>query len=67
MTPFQTWSQDHLLLRSGDRASLLFTSGDLAGGPVRRRAHRPLPLIVANHTLPGVWALAGSVPVATLR
>lgn len=65
-TKFQTWAQEHPLLRPGDVVSLLFNAGDLDPGAGARRRPRA-PLMVANHTLPGVWALAGSVPVATLR
>ena len=62
-TRFQTWAQDHLLLRSGDLVSVLFAPGDLLGTPRRP----PMPLIVANHTLRGIWGLPGCAPIATLR
>ena len=67
-TRLQTWAQDRLLLRSGDVVSVLFDLGDL-DAPVTRRRRRqpPMPLIVANHTLRGVWALVGAAPIATLR
>ena len=67
-TRLQTWAQDRLLLRSGDLVSLLFDRGALAA-PVTRRRRRdqpPMPLVVANHTLRGVWALVGAAPIATL-
>ena len=45
-------------------AGLLFEPGVLARARKRRR---PMPLMVANHTMRRVWALVGSAPVATLR
>ena len=70
-TRLQTWAQDRLLLRSGDVVSVLFDRGDLAapapGLRRRRRLQPPMPLVVANHTLRGVWALVGAAPIATLR
>ena len=62
---FETWAQDHVLLRPGDVATVLLEPGAIAAHAGRRRP--PMPLIVANHTLRRVWALAGSAPVATLR
>lgn len=62
VTPFETWTQDRVLLRAGDRVSLLFP-GDAR--PSRR--HPPMPLMVADHTTGDVWPLAGSVPVRMLR
>lgn len=62
-TRFETWAQDHLALRPGDSVTLLFRAGEL--GPAFRG--RPMPLMVGNHTQRRVWALVGSVPVATLR
>ncbi len=62
ITRFQTWAQDHVLLRPGDSASLLFAPGDL-----QRRKGTPMPLSAANHTLGAVWALPGSLPVERLR
>lgn len=61
---FETWAQDHVVLRPGDEVSLLFEPGVLARARKRRR---PMPLMVANHTMRRVWALVGSAPVATLR
>jgi len=63
VTRFETWAQDHILLRAGDSVTLLFDEGDLRPG--RRR--RPMPLMVANHTVRRIWALVGSAPVCTLR
>ncbi len=67
-TRLQTWAQDRLVLRTGDVVSVLFDRGAL-GAPITRRGRRqpPMPLIVANHTLRGVWALVGAAPIATLR
>ncbi len=67
-TRLQTWAQDRLLLRPGDLVSVLFDPGALEA-VVRRRRRRqpPMPLVVANHTLRGVWALVGAAPIATLR
>lgn len=70
-TQLQTWAQDRLLLRSGDVVSVLFDRGAF-DAPVRprrgrRRNEPPMPLVVANHTLRGVWALVGAAPIATLR
>ena len=68
-TRLQTWAQDRLLLRTGDVVSVLFDRGDLDAPVKRRRGRRqpPMPLVVANHTLRGVWALVGAAPIATLR
>jgi len=63
MTRFETWAQDHILLRPGDVVTLLFGAGDLAP----RRRGRPMPLMVGNHTMRRAWALVGSAPVVTLR
>ena len=38
-----------------------------AGDDARGRPPAPMPLVVANHTLRGVWALVGAAPIATLR
>ncbi|HEY5142442.1 MAG TPA: hypothetical protein VII98_02960 [Solirubrobacteraceae bacterium] len=62
-TRFETWAQDHILLRPGDRVTLLFEPGDLRPG----RRGRPMPLMVGNHTMRRAWALVGSAPVVTLR
>lgn len=62
-TLLRTWAQDHLVLRAGDIVSVLCEPGDLVGG----RERRVMPLIVGNHTLRGLWALAGSAPVRSLR
>jgi len=62
-TRFETWAQDHILLRPGDTVTLLFEPGDLQP----RRRGRPMPLMVGNHTMRRVWALVGSAPVITLR
>jgi hypothetical protein len=62
-TRFETWAQDHIRLRPGDRVSLLFDAGDLHNA----RRGRPMPLMVGNHTLRRAWALVGSAPIATLR
>lgn len=66
LTRFDTWAQDHILLRRGDVATLLFTEGELAR-PIRRLRVRAMPLMVGNHTLRRAWALVGSEPIATLR
>jgi hypothetical protein len=66
VTLLRTWAQDHLVLRPGDVVSVLCEPGDLLPGRVGRRA-RVMPFLVANHTLRGLWALAGSAPVWTLR
>lgn len=62
-TLLRTWAQDHLVLRRGDVVSVLCEPGDLLGD----RQRRVMPLIVGNHTLRGLWALAGSAPVRSLR
>ena len=62
VTPFETWTQDHVLLRRGDRVSVLFPAGERG---TRRRP--PMPLVVADHTTGTVWPLAGALPVETLR
>ena len=56
-TRFETWVQDHVLLRPGDRASLLFAPGDLG-----REKGLPMPMTAANHTLCVDWALPGAQP-----
>ena len=61
-TRFETWVQDRVLLRPGDRASLLFIPGDL-----ERRKGLPMPLSAANHTLGAAWALPGSCAFERLR
>jgi hypothetical protein len=66
-TRLRTWAQDHLVLRPGDVVSVLCETGDLLAGRDDGRKRRVMPLIVANHTLRGLWALAGSAPVRTLR
>lgn len=54
-TRFETWVQDHVLLRPGDLASLLFPPGEL-----ERRKGVPMPLVAVNHTLDVSWALPGA-------
>lgn len=54
-TGFETWVQDHVLLRPGDVASLLFPAGEL-----ERRKGLPMPLVAVNHTLDVTWALPGA-------
>ncbi len=66
-TRLQTWAQDHLLLRPGDVVSVLCEPGDLLAGREDGRRRRVMPLSVANHTLRGLWTLAGCAPVRTLR
>lgn len=56
-TRFETWTQDRVLLRPGDRASLVFAPGDL-----QRRRGLPMPLKATNHTLGTVWHLPGAPP-----
>ena len=56
-TRFQTWTQDRVLLRPGDRASLVFAPGDLG-----RRRRVPMPLTATNHTLGVCWELPGAPP-----
>lgn len=63
VTRFETWAQDHILLRPGDVVTLLFGAGDLSA----RRRGRPMPLMVGNHTMRRAWALVGSAPLVTLR
>jgi len=61
-TEFETWVQDRLMLRTGDRVSLLFPPGELA-----RPKDFPMPLTAANHTLGASWALVGAAPGELLR
>ena len=61
LTCFETWVQDRVLLRAGDRASLIFPPGDL-----RRSKGLPMPLSAANHTLCVSWALPGCIAVERL-
>lgn len=63
---FDTWAQDHIVLRPGDVVTLLFDPGELSK-PVRRLSVRAMPLMVGNHTMRRAWALVGSQPIATLR
>ena len=62
VTPFETWTQDRVLLGPGDRVSLLFS-----GDEKRSSRHPPMPLMVADHTTGDVWPLVGALPVQTLR
>jgi len=62
ITPFETWTQDRVLVAAGDRVSVLFP-GDQR--PSRR--HPPMPLMIADHTTGDVWPLVGALPVETLR
>jgi hypothetical protein len=61
-TRFETWVQDRVVLRPGDRASLIFPPGDL-----RREKGVPMPLTASNHTLCVSWALPGSCAIERLR
>mgnify|MGYP006946478941 CR=1 FL=1 len=67
VTVLRTWAQEHLVLRPGDVVSVLCAPGDLHREPAGRRPRAVMPLLVANHTLRGIWALVGSAPIRTLR
>lgn len=66
-TVLRTWAQDHLLLRPGDVVSILCEPGTSLDGDGSGRRRRVMPLSVANHTLRGLWTLAGCAPVSPLR
>jgi hypothetical protein len=67
LTLLSSWAQDHVLLRPGDVVSILCEPGALTEVRSGRRERRIMPLLVANHTLRGLWALVGCAPLRSLR